>query len=121
MTRIPTRTIVALSASAAMVIGLSTWTGSPALAASGEAPGAPGKASNWAPGDKGGFGNAPGPGGAVWDTGRPGKGEQLGPRRQGRLRNRSRPREQGLVHAARRRAERDLLPAHRHAQHPRHA
>lgn len=73
MTRTRTLTIGSLALSAAMVIALSTATGSPALAASGEAPGAPGHASNWAPGDKDGFGTARGVRSKVWYTLRDGE------------------------------------------------
>ena len=40
----------------------------PSLAASGAAPGAPGTASTWVPGDKQGFGTARGLGSKVWYT-----------------------------------------------------
>src|SRR5690349_4900141 len=52
------RTIVAVASAGAAAIALSVGTAAPALAAGGQAPGAPGKASNWVPGDKDGFGTA---------------------------------------------------------------
>ena len=53
-------------------------------------------------------------------TRRPGKGRHLGGRRQGRLRHLAEHGQQGLVHGQRRRPDRGLLPAHRHARDPRH-
>src|ERR1044071_747544 len=73
MTRTRTLTIGSLALSVAMIIALSTGTGSPGPAASGEAPGAPGHASNWAPGDKDGFGTARGVRSKVWYTLRDGE------------------------------------------------
>ena len=65
-----------------------------------------------------------------WSSSRLGRGRPLpehqgrrarratGTRGQGRLRYGGGHREQGLVHAGRRRADRRLLPAHRHPEHP---
>src|SRR2546423_11453742 len=60
--------MVCRAAAGAVVIALGVGTASPVLAAGGEAPGAPGKASNWVPGDKDGFGTARGTGSKVWYT-----------------------------------------------------
>src|SRR2546429_46604 len=68
MARTRTRSIVCLASAGAVVIALGVGTASPVLAAGGEAPGAPGKASNWVPGDKDGFGTARGTGSKVWYT-----------------------------------------------------
>jgi glucoamylase len=60
---------VTLGSAAALVIALGT-VASPAVASgrSGEAPGAPGAASDWVTGDKDGFGTARGTSSKVWYT-----------------------------------------------------
>jgi glucoamylase len=63
-----TRTIVSLATAGSAIIALSVGTASPVLAAGGEAPGAPGKASDWVRGDKDGFGTARGTASKVWYT-----------------------------------------------------
>jgi len=68
MARTRTRSIVCLASAGAVVIALGVGTASPVLAAGGEAPGAPGKASNWVPGNKDGFGTARGTGSKAWYT-----------------------------------------------------
>jgi glucoamylase len=54
--------------SAAVLIATALATAAPALAAYREAPGAPGAASDWVPGDKDGFGTARGTASKVWYT-----------------------------------------------------
>src|SRR5690348_9865894 len=73
MARTRTRSIVCLASAGAVVIALGVGTAAPALAAGGQAPGAPGKASNWVPGDKDGFGTARGTSSKVWYTLRDGE------------------------------------------------
>ncbi|MGI9004787.1 MAG: glycoside hydrolase family 15 protein [Streptosporangiaceae bacterium] len=65
--------IVSLASAGVTVIALGVGPALPARAASGEAPGAPGKASNWVPGDKDGFGTARGTASKVWYTLRDGE------------------------------------------------
>jgi glucoamylase len=75
--RVRIRMVVTLGAVAALVLGFaaspvlaSPVLASPVLASarSGEAPGAPGAASDWVTGDKDGFGTARGTGSKVWYT-----------------------------------------------------
>ena len=54
--------------SAAVLVAAASATASPVLAASREAPGAPGAASDWVTGDKDGFGTARGTTSKVWYT-----------------------------------------------------
>ena len=54
--------------SAAVLVAAALATASPVLAASREAPGAPGAASDWVTGDKDGFGTARGTTSKVWYT-----------------------------------------------------
>src|SRR6266496_5426603 len=63
------RTVVTLGSAAALVTALG-FGASPVLASarSGEAPGAPGAASDWVTGDKDGFGTARGTASKVWYT-----------------------------------------------------
>ena len=63
------RTVVTVGSAAALVMALG-FGASPVLASarSGEAPGAPGAASDWVTGDKDGFGTARGTGSKVWYT-----------------------------------------------------
>jgi glucoamylase len=68
MARTRHRSIVCIASAGAVVIALGVGTASPVLAAGGEAPGAPGKASNWVPGDKDGFGTARSTVSKVWYT-----------------------------------------------------
>ena len=66
------RTVVTLGSVAALALGFgaSPVLASPVLASarSGEAPGAPGAASDWVTGDKDGFGTARGTDSKVWYT-----------------------------------------------------
>ena len=80
---------VAALSAAAVTAALVVAPATTGAAASGAAPGAPGTPATWALGDHDGFGTARGTS------------------------------EQGLVHPARRQADRRLLPAHRHPEHPR--
>jgi hypothetical protein len=63
------RTVVTVGSAAALVMALG-FGASPVLASarSGEAPGAPGAASDWVTGDKDGFGTARGTDSKVWYT-----------------------------------------------------
>jgi glucoamylase len=63
------RTATALGATAVLVAALAVGVdGGPATAATGAAPGAPGQPSDWAKGDKDGFGTARGTASKVWYT-----------------------------------------------------
>ena len=67
--RSPATQALAALAGAAVTAGLVVAPGAtPGLAASGAAPGAPGRASDWVPGDKDGFGTARGTASKVWYT-----------------------------------------------------
>lgn len=67
--RRPFRTVLALGSAATVVLALGVGAGSvPAVAQTGQAPGAPGAASDWVTGDKDGFGTARGTASKVWYT-----------------------------------------------------
>lgn len=68
MRRAAWRTIRTAAPVAVLVAGLGVAAVPEAAAATGAAPGAPGKASTWVPGDKDGFGTARGTASKVWYT-----------------------------------------------------